>query len=110
MCDGDVDTINIVYSLIMAKLAISLTLGEENLVWLKGLAVRKGDSVSAIIDDLISEVRTRRTGALAPPRSVVGTIDLPPGDPTLSGADEAIRKLFSRSLARPIVAREQPAQ
>jgi hypothetical protein len=94
----------------MAKAAISLTLAEENLLWLKGLALRRGHSMSAVIDSLVSQARTGRHASIEQPRSVVGTLDLMPADPTLSGADEAIRDLFSASLARPMMVREQSPQ
>ena len=94
----------------MAKAAISLTLAEENLIWVKGLALRRGHSMSSVIDNLVSQARTGRHASIEQPRSVIGTLDLPAGDPTLSGADEAIRDLFSASLARPMMVREQSSQ
>jgi hypothetical protein len=94
----------------MAKVAVSLTLGEENLVWLKGRAVRNGESLSGVLDALVSQVRTGRLESPAAPRSVVGTIDLPEADPRLDGADDAIRELFRASLTRPLMAREAPPQ
>jgi len=62
-------------------------------------------SVSELLDQLVTSAR--QTGVAGPSRSVVGTIDLSPGDPDLEGADEAVRELFARSLAQPIVLRER---
>src|SRR5262245_49335393 len=94
----------------MAKVAISLTLGEENLLWLKGRATKDGDSLSGVIDAIVSQARTGRLASPAPSRSIVGTIDLPAGDPRLERADEAIQELFRVSLTRPLMAREAPVQ
>lgn len=90
----------------MSKRAVSLTLGEENLLWLKGHAVHSHGTLSAILDRLISEARAGRLGSPPSARSVVGTIDLAADDPTLARADAAIRDVFDRSLTRPFVARE----
>ena len=84
----------------MPKKAVSLTLDEGNLLWLKGRAYRHGN-LSAAVDDLITAARAGRLGAAAGARSVVGTIDLAADDPHLEQADEAVRDLFARSLARP---------
>src|SRR6187399_1921380 len=90
----------------MGKKALSLTLGEENVLWLKGRAVHGGGNLSAALDQLISEARAGRIGTPPPARSVVGTIDLAADDPELTGADEAIRGMFAGSLSRPFVARD----
>jgi hypothetical protein len=91
------------------KRAISVTIGEDNLVWLKGQAgASTGGSVSAVIDQLVREARTAGRTNAAAIRSVVGTIDLPPDDPDLAGADAYVRGLFDRSLGRPMQVRERP--
>ncbi len=90
----------------MAKTAISVTLDEDNLLWLKGRAVKAHGSLSAALNDLVAQARAGRLSTTAAARSVVGTIDLPPDDPTLSTADKVVRAVFERSLARPLVARE----
>jgi hypothetical protein len=83
----------------MPKKAISLTLAEANLLWLKGRArVLAGGSLSGAVDQLIDEARAGRLGAVAPVRSVVGTIDVP-DEATLESGGEAIRSLFARSHA-----------
>jgi hypothetical protein len=91
------------------KRAISVTVDEDNLVWLKGQAgAISGGSVSEVIDRLVRDARmSGRTDAQAI-RSVVGTIDLPPDDPDLAGADGYVRAMFERSLARPMLVKERP--
>ena len=89
------------------KRAISVTIAEDNLLWLKGQA-GAGGSVSAVIDQLVQEARTGGRTNAAAIRSVVGTIDLPPDDPDLAGADAYIRSLFDESLSRPMQVREHP--
>lgn len=93
----------------MAKTAISLTLEQTNLLWLKGRArVVAGGSLSEAVDQLIIEARAGRLGQSDPPRSVKGTIDLPDDSALFAGTD-AIRGLFSDSLARPIFVHERPS-
>jgi hypothetical protein len=87
----------------MPKKAVSLTLDEANLVWLKGRGYGQGN-LSAAVDDLITAARAGRLGASAPVRSIVGTIDLAADDPRLERADRTVRDLFAASLARPFTA------
>ena len=90
----------------MPKKAVSLTLDEANLLWLKGRArVLAGGSLSEAVDQLIDEARAGRLGAAEPPRSVVGTIDVP-DDRVLSQAAGELRGLFDVSLARPFMVHE----
>ena len=90
----------------MAKTAISLTIEQTNLLWLKGRArVVSGGSLSEAVDQLITEARAGRLGQHHPPKSVVGTIDLPDDEGLLSGT-EALNSLFANSLSRPIFLRE----
>jgi hypothetical protein len=84
----------------MPKKAVSLTLDEANLVWLRGRGHSRGN-LSAAVDALITEARAGRLGGPAPIRTVVGTIDLAADDPHLERADSALRELFAASLARP---------
>ncbi len=92
----------------MPKTPISVTLDEENLLWLKGRAVKARGSLSAVLDDLVAQARAGRLSTPAAARSVVRTIDLPPDDPELDGADEVVRALFDRSTARPLLAKDTP--
>jgi hypothetical protein len=85
----------------MPKKAVSLTLDEANLLWLRGRGHGRGN-LSAAVDDLITEARAGRLGAPAPVRSVVGTIDLAADDPELARADAVVRELFARSLSQPL--------
>ena len=86
--------------------AISVTIDEANLLWLKAqaAATSKG-SVSDVLDRLVRDARLEgRTDAI---RSVVGTVDLPHGD--LEQADGYVRSLFDRSLSRPVLVKERAA-
>jgi hypothetical protein len=90
------------------KKPVSVTLGEENLLWLRGQATASASgSLSQVLDRLIEDARTAGRAETASIRSVVGTIDLPAGDDDLSGADGYIRTLFDRSLGRPMLVREK---
>lgn len=89
----------------MAKLAISVTLDAENLIWLKGRVGAAGlRSVSDLLDRLVTEARTK--GSVGPGTSVVGTIDIDASDPLLRRADEAVRGLVEVSLGRPLQVKE----
>jgi hypothetical protein len=84
--------------------AISLTIDQTNLLWLKGRArVVSGGSLSEAVDQLITEARAGRLGLTDPHRSVVGTIDLPDDEMLLQGSS-ALNALFAQSLSRPIFA------
>jgi hypothetical protein len=93
----------------MPRRPVSVTLDVENLTWLKGRAgAAPGRSVSAVVDTIIS--RARLEGGVGPVRSVVGTIDIGAEDPFLDRADEVVRGVFEKSLARPIsMAERAPA-
>jgi hypothetical protein len=88
----------------MARSAISVTLQDDNVIWLKGRAGAAGESVSALLDQLVSAAR--QSGQLGPARSVVGTIDIDSSDPLLTGADAAVVAMFEGSLRRPLVVRD----
>ena len=86
------------------KKAISVTIEEDNLLWLKAQAAAtvKG-SVSDVLDRLVRDARLEgRTDAI---RSVVGTVDLANGD--LDTADAYVRTMFARSLGRPLLVKER---
>ena len=90
----------------MPKRPVSITLDETNLLWLKGRArVLAGGSLSEAVDQLIDEARAGKLGAAEPPRSVVGTIDVPDDGVLLKAAAE-VQGLFDSSLARPIFVHE----
>jgi len=92
------------------KKAISITLSEDNLLWLRGQAARTSrGSVSEVLNRIVGE--TRKAGGTDPAaiRSVAGTIDLPDDDPDLERADAQIRSLFALSARQPTLVRERPA-
>lgn len=89
---------------------MSVTLSEDNLLWLKGQAARtpKG-SVSDVLDRIVGEARAQGRTDPAAIRSVAGTIDLPADDPDLTEADAYIRSVFAASARQPVVVRERAA-
>jgi hypothetical protein len=92
----------------MPKRPVSVTLDEDNLLWLRGrMARRKRRSLSDALDEVISAARA--SGTLDAPRSVVGTIGLPDDDPGLESTDAYTRALFAQSLSRPLLVHEQPS-
>jgi hypothetical protein len=91
------------------KRAISVTIDEDNLLWLKGQAgASASGSVSEVIDRVVRQARTAGRTDAAAIRSVVGTIDLPADDPDLAGANAYVRGLFDQSVSRPVQVRERP--
>jgi hypothetical protein len=90
--------------------AISITLSEDNLLWLKGQAARSAKgSVSEVLDRIV--VDARKAGRTDPGgmRSVAATIDLPDDDPDLTEADSYVRTLFAASTRQPLLVRERKA-
>ena len=86
----------------MPKQAISITLEADNLTWLKGRAGASGvRSVSELLDQLVTAAR--EAGGAGHATSVVGTIDIDPGDPLLERADEAVGALFDGAHIHHIV-------
>ena len=80
------------YKYIMTRRAISVTLETDNVMWLKGRAGAEGESVSELLDQLVTSARSgNRAG---PGRSVIGTIDIDDSDPNLERADAAVRAAF----------------
>jgi hypothetical protein len=95
------------YSINMRK-AISVTLSEDNLLWLRGQAGKAtGGNVSEVLDRLVGEARHAGWADPAAVRSVVGSVDLPADDPDLQQADAYLRGLFAESAAQPILVRER---
>lgn len=84
----------------MPKQPLSVTLEEENILWLRGQALGgRHRSVSEALDVVVTAARRSRFGAT--PRSVVGTVDITGDDPGLLGADAVVRSLVDASLGRP---------
>ena len=91
----------------MTRRALSVTLDAANVTWLKGRAGAVGESVSEVLDQIVT--LARHTGSAIGARSVVGTIDIDASDPSLEQADAAVRTMFDRSLGRPLVLKEARA-
>jgi hypothetical protein len=91
----------------MPKRPLSVTLDENNLLWLRGrAALTRRRSLSDTLDDIVTAARTGGHGAIAS-RSVAGTIDIADIDPGLDTADAYIRSTVQASLGRPMVVRER---
>jgi hypothetical protein len=79
---------------------ISITIGVENLLWLKGQALATASgTVSGVIDQIITEARQGRArpGTI---RSVVGSVRIPDDDPEMIQAKDDVRALVEASLSR----------
>ena len=95
------------YTINMRK-AISVTISEDNLLWLRGQAGRSGrGSLSEVLDRIVGEARAAGRTDPAAVRSVIGTVDLPDDDADLAGADAYIRTLFAASARQPVMVRER---
>jgi len=96
----------------MPKKALSVTLDETNILWLRARTAAAGfRSLSDTLDRLVSDARTSGRTASATMRSVVGTIDIAASDPRLDTADAALRRVYDASLLPPVVrsaARRKP--
>jgi hypothetical protein len=87
--------------------AVSVTLKTDNLLWLRGQAAATARrSLSEVLDRLVTEAREAGRTDEKAVRSVAGTIDLPPDDPDLEGADTFVRAQFDRSIRRPMLVKE----
>lgn len=84
-----------------------MTLDIDNVAWLKGRAGAAGESVSEMIDQLVTVARQGAHAGQA--RSVAGTIAINSSDPLLEQADNAVRAAFDASISRPVAARERKA-
>ena len=97
------------YRINMRK-AVSVTLGADNVLWLRAQAAATArGSLSEVLDRLVSDARGAGRIDAAAIRSVVGTVDLPDDDPGLERADAYLRAQFDKSLRRPIVVKERAA-
>lgn len=82
----------------MSKKAISVTLEESNVLWLRGRTKAAGfRSLSEALDQLITDARTSGRSD-AGMRSVVKTIDIPDSDPFLESAGAEVCEIFDRSV------------
>jgi hypothetical protein len=80
--------------------AVSVTLDEINLLWLRGRAIAAKGSLSEVLDRIVT--RARQGGDAEPRaiRSVRGTIDFPDDDESLAEMDAFVRKCFDESFER----------
>jgi hypothetical protein len=92
------------------KKPVSITLDDQNVVWLKGQATGRERTVSAVVDQLVTNARLAGRTDPNTTRSVQGTIDLPDSDPELEHADAYLRDLFDRSHRRPVAVKEKRQQ
>ena len=89
------------------KKPVSITLQEENVLWLRGQAAASSrGSLSEVLDRLVTEARVSGQKDPGTIRSVKGTIDLPDDDPELGQADAYVRSLFDASVRRPVPVKE----
>ena len=98
------------YRIFMPKRGISVTLHEDNLLWLQSRTLSsKGRSLSETLDAIVTAARTAKQAPQAAVRSVVGTVDIAAEDPGLERADSYLRAIIEASVSRPVVAREARA-
>ena len=89
----------------MPKTALSITLDQDNLLWLRAQTVAaRGKSLSDTLDQLVTAARQAGQVAEGSVRSVAGTIDISDDDPDLAGADQYVRSLFE-SIGPPAAGR-----
>ncbi len=92
----------------MSKAAVSVTLDEDNLLWLRGQAgAGSRGNLSEALDALIAEARAAGRTPTGSVRSVAGSIDIASDDPGLERADDELRRLVDDSLRRPLLVRER---
>ena len=95
----------------MPKRGISVTLSDDNLLWLRARTQAvKARSLSETLDGLVTDARLAGRIPDALVRSVVDTVDIAADDPDLERADSYLRDLFSSSTARPVLARDRRAR
>jgi hypothetical protein len=89
----------------MPKKPVSVTIEEDNLLWLRGRAASaKRRSLSEALDDVVTAARLG--GQPGEVRSVVGTVDIGTDDLGLDRADAALHTLFEASVSRPFLVKE----
>jgi len=90
----------------MPKKAISVTLDESNVLWLKARArMSSSNNVSEALDQLVTEARMNGKAVPRPWPSLVGTIDLK-DDPELLKADEFVKAYWNEWLSAQSMANE----
>ncbi|CAN5890083.1 hypothetical protein BH18ACI5_BH18ACI5_25600 [soil metagenome] len=90
--------------------AVSITLTEDNLLWLRGQARQSGKgSMSELLDRILTDARRAGWTEVGALRSVAGTIDVTDDDSNLDTADAYVRTLFAHSSRQPLLVREKKA-
>jgi hypothetical protein len=85
----------------MNKLAVSVTLLPDNILWLKARVKAGGRrSLSEALDEIITQARAGAGRTAAEVRSVVGNARIPRSEASLSRADAEVRALFRASAGR----------
>lgn len=81
--------------------AVSVTLQQDNIVWLKGQAAATArGSLSEVLNRIVTDARIGGRGDSGAIRSVVGTIDFAVDDKSLAEMDAFVRSRFDQSLER----------
>ena len=85
----------------MPKNALSVTLDQDNLLWLRARTTAVGGkSLSETLDRIITAARQSGRVSDDAIRSVAGTIDISNEDPDLQTADTYVRALFETTRTR----------
>lgn len=80
---------------------VSVTLDQDNIIWLKGQALASArGSLSDVLDRLVTRARLEGRTDSGTIRSVVGTIDFPDDDASLAEMDAFVRSCFEESFRR----------
>jgi hypothetical protein len=92
----------------MPKRAVSLTLEEDNLQWVRSQAAgTRRRSLSDAVDQIITAARKSGDVLDASITSVVKTVEIHPDDPNLDAADMYVAELFAQSTSRSLVVRDK---
>lgn len=84
---------------------MSVTITLDNLLWLRARAQATRRSLSAALDEVLTQARRR----IGPPRSVLWTIRVPTGLAGLRRRAKEIREIFDNALDRdPVLTRDVP--
>jgi len=90
----------------MSRQAISVTLDEDNILWLRARAgAARLRSVSELLNQIVS--MARRSKSAPHLKSVVGTLRIAPDDCALETADAAVLELFDAALTGASMARSR---
>jgi hypothetical protein len=80
---------------------VSVTLDQDNIIWLKGRAIATArGSLSEVLDRIVTAARLEGRTEPEAIQSVVGMIELPEDDPDLEKAHAEMVALFEESAQR----------